>query len=394
MSQDKSPGKDPSDLQLPPGQIAKLREAAGMSKAEFAKRMGVTPPAVANWEKGKGIYRDKLADLCKVFNLTEGQLLGTEPMCGRTLVGPECFTINKRETSFIVLDGDGTSVYPPDAINCRVERDPAELPQEVLDLRTEISLGQAANKAAGRKFHWDGPTYSLDHFVRGRTVPDEQPEVVFTFRPSGYHTFMATVMSLDRALPSGGTLREKYLRGKDFSEPIGFLAQNFGVVIVLFDKDGKILLVRRDDKLGARPGEMDVSVVESVHPSKDSAIDSPGPDLYRAAIRGASEELGIDWLLPKDVHFLGFGVDTEYYQWNMLGVARLSEPFERALHRRTRGTGGKWENKELITLEGNPREVCNFLKTVRIWSHGMVALYWALVWQHGRQKVERAFSDW
>lgn len=308
---------------------------------------------------------------------------------------PETFTLGKTPISWLVIDGDGELAYTPETIRCRVENSPVALPPEIQTLRSALEGREKAKKEKGEDYQWNGPLYALERYAIGRTVPDENLEVVFTFRPTDYHTFQATVASLDQNLlkpPAILTLRQKYLQTQDLTQPIPFLANGFGIVLVIITSDQKLILSYRQDGTGSRASELDVSVVEGVHPVLDRSNKYRGPDLYRTAIRGAQEELGIA-LVQDEITFLGFGVDTEYYQWNILGVARLSDTAEHLLESRTRGIGGKWETKKIEVIDSDPRVVLNRVKREKIWATGLVAIYWALVHEYGRARINAAIKE-
>lgn len=60
--------------------IKALREELGMSQRDLAKRMAVTPAAVAQWEAGsKKISMDNLLALADVLNCSLDALFGREP---------------------------------------------------------------------------------------------------------------------------------------------------------------------------------------------------------------------------------------------------------------------------------------------------------------------------
>lgn len=304
---------------------------------------------------------------------------------------PATFTLGSFDTSWLVIDGNGELAYSPETIICCVEPGPAHLPPEIESRRAVIEERERARKAQGLAFQWNGPLYALERYAIGRNIPDEDLEVVLTLRPTDYFTFQATVANLDDILPESAhlTLRQKYLDNHDLSQPIGFLANGFGVAMVIFTSDQKLLLYRRHETTGVRSGQIDASVVEGVHPTLDRSITHRGPDLYHTAIRGAEEELGIE-LVQDQITFLGFGVDLEYYQWNMLGVARASETSARILERYRRGTSGRWESRKVEIIDSNPRVVFSYLKQEKLWSTGIAAIYWALVHEYGRKKVEQA----
>lgn len=308
---------------------------------------------------------------------------------------PRTFALGSLKTSWLVIDGNGELVYTPEALVCLVEHTPVEPPLEVIQLRNAIEKREAEKEMKGLQYQWNGPLYALEGYAVGRTVPDEHLKLTLTFRPTDYFTFQATVLSIDTNLvnpPAFLTLRQKYIEGHDPSKPIVFLANGFGVVLVIITKDRKLILSRRHDTVGARPGEHDVSVVEAVHPIHDRASDHPGPDLFRTAIRGAQEELGIV-LLQSNITFLGFGVDMEYYQWNIVGVAHTVRTAGQVLEGRTCGTAGKWETRTIKPIDADPRIVFNYLRNHKMWSTGWIAIYWALVHEWGKTEVDAAARE-
>jgi len=303
---------------------------------------------------------------------------------------PTLFRLGSVDISWLVYDGDGEMEYRPDSIKCIVKQMPIPLPQEVIQLWHDIEKRENEKREKGYPYLWNGPLYALERATIGRSTHNEDMEVIFTFRPTDYYTFQATVMSLDKNLlqaPANLTLRQKYLKGHNFLEPIPFLANGFGVSLIIISKDKKLLLTVRTETTGIRPGELDVSVVEGIHPVRDQSAIDPGPDLYRTAIFGAREELGIE-LSKEAITFLGFGVDTEYYQWNIIGVATIYEKAIDALESRTRGTGGKWETKQIEIVDSDPQIIFKYLKNRKIWSTGLLTIYWTLVHEYGRKRVE------
>lgn len=305
---------------------------------------------------------------------------------------PESFSLGSRQFPFLVVDGDGVLTYQPATIRTLIDGSSSTLPPEVQARKERVASDQAEKKAQGLPHHWNGPLYSLKRYAIARTIPDEQLSISLTFRTSDYYSFLSTVMSLDENLlsaPAQLTLRQRYLLGQDVSNPVEFLAQGFGVALVAISSDDKMILGYRSADSGARPSELDITVVEGVHPVLDRASDHPGPDLYRTAIRGASEEAGLD-VYEHQVHFLGFGVDTEWYQWALLGAIDLDSTADEALEGRRRGTGGKWEVRRFRVLSADPPIVFQFLNTERLWALGWVVIYWALVRRYGRRVVDAA----
>jgi transcriptional regulator with XRE-family HTH domain len=60
-----------------------VREARGLSRAELAKLVNVTPPAVYNWEQNDKLPRRKgLTDLCRVLGVAEDYLVRGKGVAG------------------------------------------------------------------------------------------------------------------------------------------------------------------------------------------------------------------------------------------------------------------------------------------------------------------------
>lgn len=303
----------------------------------------------------------------------------------------DLFTLGNRSFPFQVIDGDGVLTYTPSTITCAIDPSPLELPPDVEALRAEVMMEEEAKKKAGEHFHWNGPQLALKRYRIGRTVPDEKMELHLVLQNTDYYTFRATVLSLDRPLKDGKTLREKYLNPAP-EDPIPFLAIGLGVAFVLFTSDEKLILSRRSSHASARPGELDISFVEGIHAQLDRTSDGTCPNVYSSAIRGAEEEVGID-LQPPDFHLLGFGVDHDYYQWNLIGMANLPMTSQEALRRRTRGASGKWEVRDFPIIDARPDAVWEFIAKEKLWAMGWAALYWSLVYKYGRDVVDKSAED-
>lgn len=308
---------------------------------------------------------------------------------------PYCFTIGSHETDFVVLDGTGVEAYRPENLQCTFMPTPIEQPSEVLALRQAIEGREAEKDARGLRSMVNGPLYALRGFRRDRDA-DEHISLRLDLVPTDYFTFQATVFSLDVPIPgSNTTLRKTYLTGPVSTladKPIGFMANAFGVIMVVVTSDDYLILNRRSDDVGGRRNELDATYAESMLPAADKT-DAGLPDPYRTALRGLEEELGLV-SEREDVHFLGFGLDVQYYQWSLIGLVKTDRTAREVLEGKSRGTTGNWESSDHIMLRAEPKEVFEFLrqelKVRPIWSTGFVAIYWTLVHLCGRSRVEAA----
>ena len=102
--------------------------------------------------------------------------------------------------------------------------------------------------------------------------------------------------------------------------------------------------------------------------------------------------MGVE-ISQSDIKFLGFGVDMDYYQWGVLGVVYVDRTANEILKDLTRGAKGKWENREVQPIDSDPRTVFEYLKGKKIWSTGLVTIYWALVHKYGKNRVEASAKE-
>lgn len=60
--------------------IGKYREASGMSQKELAKRLGVVPSRISNWETGANCPTiDILFEVCEILNVSINDIYGVYP---------------------------------------------------------------------------------------------------------------------------------------------------------------------------------------------------------------------------------------------------------------------------------------------------------------------------
>jgi hypothetical protein len=302
------------------------------------------------------------------------------------------FTIGDTPTQFYVIDGDGQSEFKSENIECRVVNEEIPLPVEIQEIKEEIIEQETIKKENGLEYKWNGPLYGLAKYVATRTEDKEDMTVLFTFFKTDYYTFLATNMKLKRRLASGKTIEEEFIPYNQLEKVQPILANGFGIGLVVITSDENIILTQRTEVSGARGTEMDISVVEGVHPLLDRDSRNEGPDLFNTAIRGANEELGI--IINRDkIKFLGYGIDLDFYQWNMIGYAHVPQTAREIQEIRSRGTSGKWENTLLIFKNFTSKSVAELIANESTWSTAKVALYWTAVRELGKKNIDRALRN-
>ncbi|MGW3961683.1 hypothetical protein ACWED2_17805 [Amycolatopsis sp. NPDC005003] len=305
------------------------------------------------------------------------------------------FAIGTLRTSVVLIEGDGTQVIDEQAVEVVVDPGSVELPADVARLREEVIERQGASAAAGRQAHWNGPTYAVSGFSVQRLGVDELPGVRLRVKGTDYFTFLAT-QQLDRELPSGETLRDKYVTPFPVTEVPDFMCASFGTYVAVVTADRKAVFAKRSKTVGAFPGLWDASANEGLSRSLDSHGRTP-PGLYDVARRGLREELGLD-RSEYHLELLAFDVDRATNQWGCMFTASLHELTAAQLaERRTRGVADKWEHDEWEFVRFQPSDVVSHLLRPdrrEQWTPVAPALFHlALVRHFGRARVERQVRE-
>lgn len=303
---------------------------------------------------------------------------------------PHVFTVGSNQTTFVVVDGDGKSGYQPDQIESSISTRSFPLPQELNEIRNEIQMEEQRKEEEGLPYKWNGPLYGLARHQLSRTTDREDMSLKLEFFHTDYFTFQATNMNLNFILPEGQTIRQKYIPDDpNKTEPL--LANGFGIALVIITSDENIILTVRNENAGTRGSQMDVSVVEGIHPALDRNAQHPGPDLFSTAVRGANEEIGI--IIDRTtIEFLGYGVDLEFYQWNMIGYAHVPHSAAEIQEIRSRGASGRWENTSLLFKNFTAGELARIILNEPMWSTATVALYWTGVRHFGKSHFDKTIS--
>jgi len=295
-------------------------------------------------------------------------------------------------TSWIVLDGDGVFEYMPETIECYYNPNEENLPPDLLERKKQIQQQEKEKEQRGLQYRWNGRRYSLERFTIGRTEMEENLRLQLHFRASDYHTFLATNMSLDKKASDEDsiTLHQKYLQEVDWRKPVKFFSNAFGINLAVITSDRYLIIAQRSEFVGSRPGQFGASVNEGLSRDLDRSDRSDAPDIYRCAIRGTMEELGIG-LRRSDICFLSFGVDTQYCQWGLLGMARTDQRMEQISRMRGAGVKDKWESSKLHPVPFEVDAVVRFVLSNSPWATAALAcIYHTLVHEFKRPRVDAA----
>ena len=159
------------------------REIRGWSQQKVAELVETSEDMVGRWERGiskpSPFYRERL---CNLFGVNAEELgflekttnheapfqkadsSPTSPQHGAITTSPY-FSFGHLETTWIVVDGDGTEEYRQKNIRTHFDPRPDKLPDDLAARREHIQKQQEENRQQGRPFQWNGERYSLDRFI-------------------------------------------------------------------------------------------------------------------------------------------------------------------------------------------------------------------------------------
>jgi hypothetical protein len=298
---------------------------------------------------------------------------------------PHTLSFGDLTTTWNVIDGDGNLEYAPETIQCHYDQRPLELPPDLAERKQRTQEQQEERRKNGLPYFWNGERYALETFLLSRTDTEQNMVLDLWFRPSDYYTFLAAEMSLDDQ-----EVRNLYLRDVDWQKPVPFFSNSLGINIAVISADGYVVISRRAEVVGSRPSEYNISANEALSRLLDRDTDSYAPNMYRCAIRGVTEELGLE-LNASDIALLSFGVDTQYCQWGLLGMANTHFTADEIMHLRAQGVQDKWENGRLYVVRFTPDDVAQFVFSHGPWAPGALAcLYHSLIKMYSRARVDEA----
>lgn len=379
---------------------------AGLTFLEVCEETGVPESTLRYWASGKCVIprksRTALAHSigCNTQNLAPLNLSFAAGVVASkqdsSMVYEEMdryFTFGRLKTAEIILDGDGVGMYLPQHIHSYYNPVALDLPEELRERKEQIAREQEARKTQGDSYQWNGERYNLAKFNISRDSQSEDMLLDLWFRPSDYYTFLATSASAQDQ-----QIREKYLADIEWDEAVPLFAHSFSTLLAVVTADGHTILVQRGKSLGCRPNVFDVSLAEGLSRPVDRGATNQSPDVYRCAIRGLAEELGLHAAAdfsPADITFLSFAVDPELCMWGLFGVVKLQRRAKEVLGNLRGGVKDRFENRRVFSVPFTPEEVCEFVFSHESFSPGgLVCLYHALIHEFGRERVDAVISSY
>lgn len=396
-----------------PNKLRMLLAVAGLNQREAARESDIPEGTLRHYVAGEQIIprkdRVKLAQVigCDTQDLApQYDTQGNMPKkleAKQSIANPKktlpllesngFFSFGPRETTLIVLDGNGTETYSAENIRTFYDSRPMPFMDEIEQIKGIIGQEQAQNEKNGKLLQWNGEIYHLANYQLSREPVHEHMKLHLWFRPTDYFTILAK----NRCLKEHN-FQKKYILGHDWEITFPSLPIPFGIGLSLLTSDGYILFAQREGNAGVRPGYFMTSVEEGLSRPLDRGTTSDAPDVYCCACRGLSEELGLvensDFSVS-DILFLGFGLDTEYYMCGLRGFIKVSQTAQEIMKTWQIGVKDKLENKKLFAVPFTPEDVCEFVFSREPWGGGaLMGIYHTLVHEFGREHVNSVLASY
>lgn len=301
----------------------------------------------------------------------------------------EFVTIGDCRTSLFLIDGNGYRKYAPETLSARYFDGTPDSPEDIADRISEKEKDMEAARESGNQKVWDGIGVGLRSYTILRDPAEEFLGLNVDFYKSRYAQFQATVATIGKEDRSDThSIYARHIAGKSPRDVVPYLARHVGIAALIITKDDVLIVTKRDENTGARPGEFDVSVVEGIEPTKDADMSGEVNkiDVFRAVMRGCEEEMGFRPSL-EEVSILGFGVDMQWYQFNFLAIVKTRLTYQEILENRNGRAKDSWETR-VVPKRRNVDDVLKLINNEKMWGFASVLLYWSLLDGSTRANVE------
>lgn len=305
--------------------------------------------------------------------------------------GCEGVKIGEFDLPIFLIDGNGEECYRHDTIVAIYAGGSPECDDFIEDKIIQVEKEMEQKRLSGDLRIWNGNGVGLRSYNITRGAQDECLGINIRFYKSTYAEFVATVLAIGiEPKDEKNGFRARYLTSLPEDKLVPELARHVGVAALVITSDHKVILTRRSSSTRARPGSLDVSVVEGIEPIKDGDTNrSPNRiDIYNTFARGCEEELGFR---PShtEIEILGFGVDTDWYQFNFIGIVYSRETFQYISRGCPIKAKDRWESGQIFGAELDLERGLEMINLNRnAWSFFHILLYFYLIKQYGRDAVD------
>lgn len=316
--------------------------------------------------------------------------------CHRDLLD-DLMTFGSLLVPCVMCEGSGEVAFQQANLRCHSTLDAVVYPEDIKRIIAEVQRAEFALASGFKERAWEGPSFGLTRWHATRSGSNELPVLHLFFKRTSYQEFLATNKSLDelRVHDCNGaqtTLRAKYARAHNCQIPVPQFSNQFGVNISVITSDGFWIAAQRSNHVRLVPDTYQTSVGEATHPSFDT--DEYGaPDIFRTAIRGIHEELGMH-VEADAVNFYGLIYDPMFCQYDMIGATKIAESAADVRARRSIGTkDGRFETKRLVFVQYTPRNVINFLLGNQPWwPRSVASILYSAIHDFGYQPIVSILS--
>lgn len=234
----------------------------------------------------------------------------------------------------IRLVGARDETFPPARVHTDGTTEPYRLPDEFLATREQVVPRLRAHADSHGQMFFDGPNTRLVSYTATPRDATEDKHLTLKFGPIGWHDYSVGKWHLDRMLHPPDLKRLAEFVDLDEVAQSGVI-RNSGfsniccTATTIVTRDGFLAYSLRSDRVSSQSSKLTSCIAENMHQTKDRSLEpSHGAELpspYRAAIRGAEEELSptvAEFLRarPANLILLGMDFDLDSMQPDLLFI--------------------------------------------------------------------------
>lgn len=247
----------------------------------------------------------------------------------------------------------------------------SELEQKITEKRKELETVAGA---------WNAEMLALRKLEVSRISSLELPVLKLHFAKTDYASFQVVASEWEKRFTAG--LEGGELRGEELHDVLPALSNSFGINLTVETADDHLILTRRSGKTAGGRNLRHISVNEGMALA-DQDPKTGLPDPYRTALRGISEELGVDLEgepeIRQRITFHSLVCDVTRYEWALLGHVNLTQTEwtnGAFIHARKLGMGpDDWESNSLEFIPMTRAAVEEALRDDSDWvGHGYMNL--------------------
>ena len=252
-----------------------------------------------------------------------------------------------------------SGVFRLEDVLCKYDSAELILPEDIAAFKDElIKKKKIEAEKRGAPFYDDPMVRLRDYGVKIEDPRTEKLNLILTFQPSSWFTYVSTNMSLDEKILRDECGRKVSIREKYIKYPLDLndvLANPTGVsATIISEPDHRILIAERSMKLAQYPGLYGDAAAGFM---KDTDVIDGTPNPFKTIQRESGEELGLKPSI-NDFKLLGVGRAMDDLHGEIWGELRTPLTIQEIYSTPKKD---KYEHLRLFDVPFEPKEVLKYV---------------------------------